>query len=87
MSIKDLKSMTNEEFVRYIMNYNPRGALVQAFVIQALSSYCELVLEAGAGPSENGLINPEAWRDIASHINDLMEQKYGNQENQAARSA
>lgn len=78
MSIKDLKSITNEDFVRYIMNYNPHGALVQAFVIQALSSYCELVLEAGVGPSENGLINSKAWRDIASYINNLMEQKYGN---------
>lgn len=84
MSIKTVKQMTNEDFVRYIMNYSPRGALVQVFVIQALSTYCELVLEAGVGPSENSLINPEAWRDIASHINNLMEQKYGNQENQVA---
>ena len=47
MKERDLKRLTNEEFVIYLMNYSSNGALVQSFVIEALRFYAEKVTENG----------------------------------------
>ena len=39
---------TNTEFLERIMNFCPHGALIQAFVLEALNRYAEQVIGAKA---------------------------------------
>ena len=70
--------MTNMEFMEQLMTFSPYGGLVQAVVIEAISSYCEHVTsgEIDFG-DDNGLINKEAWVGCCKDILQRIEDKYG----------
>lgn len=61
-----MKPKTNEDLVLHLMQYSPRGALCQAFIIQAIERYCDDVIKAGPEACDSGFISGEAWVDIAS---------------------
>ena len=66
---------TNEEFIVRIMNYGcPTGALIQPFIIEALTQYSA---RCSVEPiPENGLIDPEAWMETAHWLKEELEKKY-----------
>jgi hypothetical protein len=72
------KRKTNEQFVKSLMTYSRRGALIQAFVIAALETYAKAVVAADKnGALEKagfGFINPCAWADCGREILEKLEQ-------------
>lgn len=50
-----MKHETNEAFVVRIMNYCPFGALSQAFIIEAIARYADLIAD------ENTVIPDSPW--------------------------
>jgi hypothetical protein len=58
--------MTNTQLVREIMNYSEHGPLIQAFVLEALRSYSEMILQNDL--PENGFIAPELWKGCAQEV-------------------
>jgi len=76
----DYKKMTNEEFVVHLMNFHPSGALIQAYVIEALKHYSSLVAQQDPRnfkDAENQFINPYAWRAIGIDVLKTILAKYG----------
>ena len=70
--MKDIKDMTNDEFISHLMTgYNKHGALVQMVIIDCLQrgldhyiSHKEKILEEHRKPDGRiSLINMEAWVD------------------------
>ena len=65
------KKVTNVEFVTHLMEFHPSGALVQAFVIEALRFYSRMVGQqdpANFDPSKEYFVNPHAWRAIGVDV-------------------
>ena len=60
--------MTNTQFVANLMDFCPKGPLIQPFVIQALISYSEGVLNSPQGFMADHIISEEAWRGLAEHV-------------------
>ena len=77
MKQDNLKRMTNEEFVIYLMNFSSTGALVQSFVIEALRVYAEKVTENGE-PEDDGksIVNPKAWYKTGVEVLEKVNLKY-----------
>lgn len=77
------KQKTNEEFVRDVMMFSRRGALIQPFVLQALQVFSTLVIEeyeSGELAEKmkcNGFISVDAWADCAREILEKMDAQYG----------
>lgn len=67
---------TNVEFIVDLMERSRHGALMQMFIIQALTSYAEAVVKAGPGPVESPLIRGEAWVSCAVEALDKMNEQY-----------
>lgn len=65
---KPVKRLTNVELVTEIMEYSERGALIQAFVIEALCNYSERVKAAGPSKFDNMLMSGEAWVGCAEEV-------------------
>lgn len=68
------RPMTNIEFVTDLMNYNPAGALAQAFILEAISRYAKDVMDAEPWP-EDFMVSFEAWKACATHINKKIENR------------
>jgi hypothetical protein len=67
---------TNEEFVSRIMNFGcPTGALIQAFVIEALSQYCAIV-EENHVPDTPFMLG-STWKATGAWLKSELEKKYG----------
>lgn len=70
-----MDSKNNLQIVREIMTYSEHGALIQAFVIEALSSYSEMILNANM--PEDGIVSPEAWKGCAKEVLEKLDNFYG----------
>ena len=70
------KLETNEDLVKDLMTFSPRGALCQAFVITAIQSYARQCVEAGAAKFDSGFMNGQAWIDIAVDVDKLLDDFY-----------
>ena len=72
------KRKTNEQFVKSIMTFSRRGALIQPFVITALEKYSRMVVESHSkGELQGGVfgfINADAWADCGREILEKLEQ-------------
>lgn len=77
------KQKTNEEFVRDVMMFSRRGALIHPFVIQALQAFSTMVIkehESGKLAEKmkgNGFISVDAWADCAREILEKINAQYG----------
>lgn len=77
------KRKTNEEFVRDLMMFSRRGALIQPFVLQALQAFSTLVIEEHKSGEltekmkGNSFISADAWADCAREILEKMDAQYG----------
>lgn len=57
---------SNVEFISRVMDNSRHGALMQAFVIEAVARYAEEVSEADL--PENCFISPVTWKDCAKEF-------------------
>jgi len=72
------KHETNDEFVQRVMNFGcPTGALIQAFIIQAMTTYSNMVIHAGPAACESPLLSGEAWVGTANWLKQQLDSKYG----------
>ena len=70
------KRETNEEFIVRIMNFGcPTGALIQPFIIEALSVAAHRFSKEPI--PDGGLIDPEVWMETAQWLKSELEKKYG----------
>lgn len=61
--------LTNEQVVRDIMNYSRYGGLIQAFVMEALSSYSQHWAKANPDDfSKDSFVNMDAWIGCAKEV-------------------
>lgn len=67
---------TNEDLVLDLMRYSPHGALCQAFIINAIEAYCDSVAKTGPEAFDGGLINGQAWVDIAKDVKSRIREFY-----------
>jgi hypothetical protein len=74
---KETPTMTRKndvQFVNNLMNYSQYGALVQAFVIQAIDTLASAVIAHPLTDDENhALITPAAWRNVAHEAKDMVQ--------------
>jgi len=59
-----VKTQTNTQFVQNLMTHSGQGALIQAFVIEAIRKYAELTLDAQPWDKET-FISQAAWKACA----------------------
>ena len=64
---------TNEEFVVRIMNFCPQGALIQAFVLEALRQYSETVADPKVHIPDSDLLNGQAWKRTGQWLQGQLE--------------
>jgi hypothetical protein len=65
---------TNMQTVRDIMSYSEYGPLIQAFVMEGLRSYSEMILKTDL--PENGFIAPDLWKGCAQEVLDKLNRHY-----------
>ena len=73
-SLPIFRPMTNIEFVEDLMEYNPAGALAQAFILEAIGRYAKEICKAEAW-SDDILLSFEAWQTCAKHIVKKFEER------------
>lgn len=73
------KQLTNEEFIVELLNFSPYGGLAQAFIVEAIRHYSQIVAETPIPTDNGGFINPVAWHGIAVDIKERMEKQYSSQ--------
>jgi hypothetical protein len=74
------KRLTNVEFVTQLMEFSRRGALAQAFVIEAIGRYAREITSNETFTRESmrdGLIDADAWIDVAREVKTRMAEQYG----------
>lgn len=84
--MRRIKLKTNEDLVVDLLNYSPYGALCQSFVIQAIQSFAQNVIdnkeelikseEEMEKQGRINLVSHKAWVGIAEDINERMNQFY-----------
>lgn len=71
------KRETNTEFITRVMEFGcPTGALIQPFIIEAISVAAHRFSKDPI--MDGGLIDPEAWMETAQWLKSELEKKYGN---------
>ena len=71
------KLETNEDLVVRLMNFNPTGALCQAFIIEAIRRYAEQCSTEPAATFHSAFLNGAAWVKCAQHIKAECDKFYG----------
>ena len=56
---------TNPEISERIMSFCPHGALIQAFVLEALSRYAEQVADPQVHVPDTPMLSGQAWKQTA----------------------
>jgi len=60
-----VKQPNNGMFIHDLMSYSTQGALMQAFVIEAIHAYAKQTKVAPPWSTENTFISEAAWRACA----------------------
>jgi len=60
--------LTNVEFVTDLMEHSAYGALIQAFVLQALGQYAKTVVAASPQELDTSLVSGHAWHGCALEV-------------------
>ena len=74
-----MKNKTNVERIKHIMEYSEHGALMQLFIIDALSKYSEHVVKNEKELKDsmrNSFIHPGAWVGCAKELNEYLNKNY-----------
>ncbi|PBI87803.1 hypothetical protein BKP43_38690 [Variovorax boronicumulans] len=76
---------TNVEFVTELMEFSAHGALIQAFVMQALEQYARRVAETDPQALDTPMVSGRAWHGCAVEVRDKLARRLGRtNENQVA---
>lgn len=68
---------TNVEFVVELMKYSAHGALIQAFVMQALEQYAKRVAAVDPQTLDTPLVSGHAWHGCAVEVRDKLAKRLG----------
>lgn len=68
---------TNEQFVLRLMRFSDHGALMQAFILEALRRYAEQCVKAGPEVFESPLLSGKAWHGTAQEALKELEARHG----------
>lgn len=76
------KQKTNVQIVKDIMEYSNHGALVQMFVIDALTKWSKMVADKPIEElreqfGENAFISADAWQGVAKEVQAKLNAAYG----------
>lgn len=72
------KRLTNEQFVKRLMNFSRSGAMMQVFIIEAMSQYAKQVVDnADNADWTNSMITKDVWVGVARELLSSLEQQYG----------
>ena len=80
MDAKQMKRLSNTEFIEHVMEFSKHGALMQAFILQGLEKYSAAVVtdkEQLCINLENGYISGPAWVSCAEELHGLMAERLG----------
>lgn len=77
MSRKSKKPETNVQFITRVMEHSRCGALMQAFIIEAVSKYATACAQKPASTFDSNLLNGEAWLACAKELEAELAAKYG----------
>ncbi|MET3916872.1 hypothetical protein ABID97_003654 [Variovorax sp. OAS795] len=69
--------LTNVEFVTDLMQFSAHGALIQAFVLQALDAYSQRVAAATPEALDTALVSGHAWHGCALEVRRKLAQRLG----------
>lgn len=75
--MKPDSSQTNVEFVVELMEFSAHGALIQAFVLQALTYYAQLVAAKPPEALDTALVSGRAWHGCALEVQRKLHQHLG----------
>ncbi|MCY1228384.1 hypothetical protein D9M72_406950 [compost metagenome] len=68
---------TNVEFVTELMEYSAHGALIQAFVMQALEQYAQRVAAMDPEALDTPMVSGHAWHGCAVEVRDKLAGRLG----------
>lgn len=68
---------TNVEFVTELMEFSAHGALIQAFVMQALEQYAQRVAAMDPDALETPMLSGRAWHGCAVEVRDKLAGRLG----------
>ena len=75
-----MKNKTNVQRIKHIMEYSEHGALMQAFIIDALIKYSAEVIknevQVKESMKDNSFVSPEAWVGCAKELNEYLNDNY-----------
>ena len=67
---------TNVEFVTELMEFSAHGALIQAFVMQALEQYARRVAAMDPEAPDTPMVSGRAWHGCALEVLQKLEQRF-----------
>lgn len=70
------RPQTNVEFVVDLMEFSAYGALIQAFVLQALTQYAQKVAATDPEALDTGLVSGHAWHGCALEVQRKLRQRF-----------
>ncbi|MFM9925451.1 hypothetical protein VLK31_20850 [Variovorax sp. H27-G14] len=68
---------TNVEFVTDLMEFSAHGALIQAFVMQALEQYAKRVAAMAPEALDTPMVSGHAWHGCAVEVRDKLAGRLG----------
>jgi len=68
---------TNVEFVTELMEFSAHGALIQAFVMQALEQYARRVAAMDPEALDTPMVSGRAWHGCAVEVRDKLARRLG----------
>ena len=74
-----MKNKTNVQHIKHIMEFSRHGALMQAFVIDALIKHSQEVIKSEGPLTEkmkDGFVSGEAWVGCAKELNEYLTKIY-----------
>jgi len=67
----------NAAFVARLMSFSDHGALMQAFVLEALRRYADQCVKAGPDVFESPLLSGKAWHGCAKELQAELVARHG----------
>lgn len=70
-----VKHKTNIQLVTDLMSHSQQGALMQAFIIEAISKYSEQTKVSPPWSKDNTFISEESWRACADEALEAIDNR------------
>lgn len=77
MTSRSRRAQTNVEFVTELMEFSAHGALIQAFVLQALQQYANRVAATTPEALNTPLVSGHAWHGCALEVRRKLAHRFG----------